>query len=228
MMRAVTFLFFCLACVPAAWAQERLPVDISADGQMVWDRKALSFTVEGKAKAQQGDVTITADRLTARYNAADDPGDIRELNAEGNVSISSASYIAIADLAVYDVLAQSAVLTGNTLVTRGTDQLRADRMTAFFSKDENNATLLKEIRAEGKLNIKTAKGEVTADTGTYDPQKQSAVLTGNIVIVQDNARLEGSKATLDMRTGISTLTATKSKTGDGRVRAVFYPKKKTP
>jgi lipopolysaccharide export system protein LptA len=48
------------------------------------------------------------------------------------------------------------------------------------------------------------------------------------VIVQDNARLEGSKATVDMKTGISTLTATKSKTDDGRVRAVFYPKKKTP
>lgn len=50
------------------------------------------------------------------------------------------------------------------------------------------------------------------------------MLTGKVRILQDKNWLEGTRAEVDMNTGISQLFAEGSSTGDGRVKGVFYPK----
>lgn len=228
------------------------PLEISADQGLVWDRAAKTYTAKGRAEAKQGEMRVTADTLTARYADESSSSDIREIMAEGAVVLSSPPYTAHGDRAVYDVATGQAVLTGqdlrvltpgerltardrltysandgrvtaegNAVLTRSTDSLSAEKMTAVFA-DRDGSRALDTVTADGGVTIKTARETVTGKHGVYNAATQKAELTGGVVIEQGNNRLEGSRATVDMKTGVSQLYGGGE---TGRVKGVFYPKK---
>ena len=115
--------------------------------------------------------------------------------------------------------------TGKATATRGDDILTADNLSAYFTKDAKGKMAVTKITATGNVIIKTAKETATGDKGTYDLPSQKAVLTGKVKIYQGENWLEGTRADVDMATGISRLSGgASSDTGDGRVKGVFYPK----
>jgi lipopolysaccharide export system protein LptA len=231
-------------------------IDISADGNMTWDRNNLSFSVEGNASATQGDMTLSAQKMTARYTAADDPGNIHELTATGGVVITAAPYRAEANRASYDPARGIATLTGgalrmtgpdatltaqkeiifdrkaNTLtalgsaeIRRGDQVLKAEKITARFITGPDQKMALEQATAEGSVTLQSPNGAATAQNGAYDPKTGLARLTGGVVIRQGQNILEGAAAEMNMITGFSQITGTGA---TPRVKATFYPKKKTP
>jgi lipopolysaccharide export system protein LptA len=243
---------------PAALAQDAAPeaIDISAEGNMTWDRKNLSFSVEGNATATQGDMTLSAQKMTAHYTAADDPGNIRELTATGGVVITAAPYRAEGEQASYDPAAGIATLTGGALrvtgpdamltaqkeiafdrkahtltaegaaeIARGDQVLKAEKITARFAASTDGKMTLDSATAEGGVKLQSANGVATAQNGAYDPKTGTARLTGGVVIRQDQNTLEGAAAEMNMITGFSQITGAGAAP---RVKATFYPKKKTP
>lgn len=257
------FLGFAFACFvfveTAAWAQisndSSAPVEISAVETLEWNRAARTYTARGDVRARQGGFEIDSDTLTASYEPEARPTDISELRAQGSVVIRSAPYTAYGDVAVYDVGAQVATLTGQNLrmttqtetlvardhlvyvaaenrltaegavkITRPQDSLAADQVSAFFEQDGTGKLQLSRATATGNVVLQTAREKVTGDQGFYDLVTQKATITGRVFIYQGESWLEGSKAEVDLRTGISHLYA--SDQGDGRVKGVFYPKKK--
>lgn len=254
-------LFLCLAgaaraaAPPATGSSE--PVTISAAKSLEWDRKKKTYTARQNVIVKQGAGEIHSDTLVARYAEADGMSDIRTLEADGNVTITSAPYTAHGDHATYDVRSGKAVLTGKALrIETGDDTLTArdriefsnsenkmtavgdalvlhdektlsaDTMSAYFTKDKDGKTTARKITADGNVTIKTAAETATGDKGIYDVGAQKAVLTGKVRLLQGQNWLEGTRADVDMKTGISRLSGSDNPATEGRVTGVFYPQTK--
>ncbi len=136
---------------------------------------------------------------------------------------------------------------GDATAVRGTDSLKSDKLDAFFTEGADGKIALQRITADSAVTIKTAKETVTGDSGVYNAAAGTATLRGRVRILQGENWLEGTRAEVDLKTGVSKLFADGkpipartslivdgvertpvAPVGDGRVRGVFYPKKKTP
>ena len=115
---------------------------------------------------------------------------------------------------------------GGAVATRGTDTLKANTMSAFFTKGPDGKTALNKMTADGQVVITTAKETVYGDKGLYDVPAQRAWLTGKVKILQGDNWLEGTKAEVNLVTGISQLYGTGNAATEGRVKGIFYPKGK--
>ena len=113
--------------------------------------------------------------------------------------------------------------TGNATAVHGGDTLIADRLGAYFSKDKAGKLAATKITASGNVTIKTPKENITGDEGVYDIPTQKAVLTGKVRIRQGENWLEGTRANIDMATGISQLLGSGNAETEGRVKGMFYP-----
>jgi len=118
------------------------------------------------------------------------------------------------------------VATGDAVAVRGTDTLKANLLNAFFHKAADDKMTLEKITADGNVVIKTIKETVTGSKGVYDVVSGKAVLTGKIRILQGDNWLEGTRAEVDLKTGVSKLFAEGNRETEGRVKGMFFPKKK--
>jgi lipopolysaccharide export system protein LptA len=260
LLAALTVLLFSsppsiAAEMPALSGGSAAPVEVSARGALVWNRKAHTYTMKDDATARQGSFQLASDTLTARYRDEKSATDIYELEAKGNVTLQSPPYTAFGDLALYDVATGEATLTGRNLrivtptekltakdkftfsgktnvmtarggatATRGTDRLAADTLTATFAKDAAGKLAVNKLTATGNVVIITLKETVYGDKGVYDIPAQKAVLTGKVRILQGRNWLQGTRADVDLKTGISQLFADNNPATQNRVFGVFYPK----
>lgn len=116
---------------------------------------------------------------------------------------------------------------GYAKAVRGQESLSADRLSAVFVPQANNALELKEIRADNNVIVTTAREKVFGSSGVWDALRQKAVLEGPVRIEQGDSRLLGSRAEVDMKTGQSRLFAAPAgQEGGGRVKGVFFPARK--
>lgn len=123
---------------------------------------------------------------------------------------------------------------GNAEALRGQARLRANVLRAFMATKPGaaapgatgtgNCGELIRIEAEGRVFYVTAKNQrVAGNAGVYDAATDLVTLTGDVVAVQGQNVLRGSKMVFN------------NKTGEGRVvggagarpRGVFYPAKKS-
>ncbi|MCD8496901.1 MAG: ostA-like family protein [Alphaproteobacteria bacterium] len=263
LITAFTTLYACT--YTGAYAQELIktsqgakPVEITADKTLEWDRNSKNFTANGNAKAKQGDTSVEADVLKARYRSTSQKSiDVRELEAIGNVVLTSKDSKAYGDRALYSLDTNLAVMTGGNLSMTApngtvtaqerfeywteegrleaigdaeihhkdekgqTNTLKADHFTAFLTEDSNGKQALKTLEAKGNVVITTPAETLEGTYGIYDALKQTAEITGGVTITRGPNTLEGESASVDLKTGVSTLTG--SGTADGQVRGVFYP-----
>lgn len=117
---------------------------------------------------------------------------------------------------------------GNVLAVRGADTLSADTLSAYFGKDASGKTIAQKLTAQGNVTIKTGKETATGDEGVYDLTTEKSVLTGHVKIRQGQNWLEGTRAEINMKTGLSQLFGTDNAAAGGRVTGTFYPKSSTP
>jgi lipopolysaccharide export system protein LptA len=175
---------FCLAgpiFTTAAWAQQLDlthggPIDITATDGLEWRQNEQEVIARGDAKAIRGNVTVTADRLTAWYrkkgaapgatpvaqvtpatglagDASTEGNEIYRLQAEGHVHIFTATDQAQGDKATYDLDQAVLVMTGHN------------------------------------LKLTTPNDVITArDDLEYWPQKHMAVARGDALVVTNDAK----------------------------------------
>jgi lipopolysaccharide export system protein LptA len=122
------------------------PIEITARDAIEWRQVEQVVLARGAARAVREGVTVTADRLVARYRprvggpapaapaagASADPlsgsgaNELWRLEAEGNVRIATATDTATSDRAVYDMDQAVLVLTGRNLsLANATDRVTA-------------------------------------------------------------------------------------------------------
>ncbi len=148
------------------------PIDITASDGLEWRQNEQEVIARGDARAVRGNVTVTADRLTAWYRKkgatqvaqvtpasglAGDPStegnEIYRLQADGNVHIFTATDDARGDKATYDLDQAVLVMTGHG------------------------------------LKLTTPNDVITArDDLEYWPQKHMSVARGDAVVVTNDAK----------------------------------------
>lgn len=100
------------------------PVEITSD-KLDISEQANQAVFSGSVIMIQDQMRLAAERLTADYS--DVAGEIDRILAEGNVIFISADDAAEADTALYVIGAESVVLTGNVLLTRGRNAISGAR-----------------------------------------------------------------------------------------------------
>jgi lipopolysaccharide export system protein LptA len=177
--------------------------------------------------------------------------EIWRIDALKDVRIVSAEQTAYGDKGVYDVAKGVMVLTGNTrlvtptdritardsleywearalvvargnaVATRGDRTLRADTLTAHFFKGKDNKSKINIIRAFDNVIITSPKEVVRARRGVYNLATGIAVLTGSVKITRGEDQLNGDKAEVNLKTGVSRMLSS----GPQRVRGLFKPRR---
>jgi lipopolysaccharide export system protein LptA len=118
------------------------PLDVRAD-RLEYDQKSGRVQFEGNVQATQGDLRLTCGRLAARYRA---DGTLGDLKATGGVQVVQGELTAKARTATYFQADQRLELTGDPVVTRGSDQLRGAKIT-YWAKEQR----LLVSQARGRL-----------------------------------------------------------------------------
>ena len=160
------------------------PIDVTAQDGMEWRQNEQIVIARGNARAVRGTVTVTADRLIARYrrkaptpgaapaatpvatNAPAAPGatdtganEVYRLEAEGNVKIFTATDLAVADKAIYDIDQAVLLLTGSALTITTPNQVMTARDTMEYWSQKHMAV------GRGLAVVVTTDGRrVTGDT----------------------------------------------------------------
>ena len=102
------------------------PVNWAADRIEVLDR-ADRVLLTGNVVADQGNLTLTAPRVTVAYTNAGGVA-IDRIDASGGVTVRSPSETARGSVAIYDIDSRLITLVGGVTLTRGESQVRGGRL----------------------------------------------------------------------------------------------------
>lgn len=173
-----------------AWAQaidfsKGGPIEVTSRDGMEWRQNEQEVIAQGAARAVRGDVTVTADRLTARYRrkatpaasaagttpAAATPGapgpggadtgnnEIYRLEADGHVHIFTPTDLAVGDHAVYDIDQAVLLMTGGDMKLTTPQQVLTARDTMEYWSQKRMAV------GRGLATVVTSDGRrLAADT----------------------------------------------------------------
>jgi lipopolysaccharide export system protein LptA len=134
------------------------PVKIRAASLEVRDKEQQA-TFAGDVHVIQGDTELKCKTLVIYYD--EEPGvkvakageggpaagkQIRKIDAKGGVTVTQKEQTAIGDNAVFDMRANVVTLTGNVVVTRGSDVLRGQRLVVDLA---TGVTRMDAGRVEG-------------------------------------------------------------------------------
>ncbi|WP_233589003.1 LptA/OstA family protein [Falsigemmobacter faecalis] len=103
------------------------PVEVTSETLSI-DRDAGRAILEGDVLVIQGDMRLTAPRVEVIYGT--EGQQIKEIHAQGGVTIVTAADAAEAREARYDVATGGLVMSGNVLLTQGPSTISGERMVA--------------------------------------------------------------------------------------------------
>lgn len=121
-------------------ADPSAPVEVNA-GQMSVDQESGRVTLTGDVKIGQGDLRLAAAKVEVRYDA---DGNITDMEASGNVTMTTPTEAAEANAASYNLVAATLVMRGDVLITQGNATIAADGMNVDLTT--GNATLSGQVR----------------------------------------------------------------------------------
>ncbi|MBX3482638.1 LptA/OstA family protein [Phenylobacterium sp.] len=124
---------------------------------------------------------------------------------------------------------------GKAEALQGSSRLRADTIRATMAPKAGGGATgtgacgdLIKIDAQGNVYYVTTKDQrVRGDAGVYDAQNETVTLTGDVVAVQGQNVMRGSRMVFNTKTGEGHMVgAASGPNAKGRPRGVFYPSKK--
>lgn len=157
-------------------------INITAADGLEWRRAEQQIIARGDAKAVRGDVTVTADRLSAWYRqkAADNQGAARPASPPATSPPATAGLSPGADMDNGQVYRLEA--DGKVRIFTQTDQAQGDK--AVFDMDQSVM-----VMTGHNLKLSAPNGTLTArDDLEYWPRKHMMVARGNAVVVTTDGR----------------------------------------
>lgn len=185
------------------------PIQVDADQGIEWRRDQNVYVARGNARASRGGVTVQGDTLTARYRTKGNDGgsEIYQLEAQGNVRITSANENIVADRAIYDADQGVLVMTGRNLkLTTRQDVITARDSLEYWEKRQLAV-------ARGDAEATRDKRKIRADTlsaqlveGANKELKLRRVdAFGNVDVRTDQEVAKGEKGVYQIEQGTATL-----------------------
>ena len=138
----------------------------------------------------------------------------------------------VADKLITNNAEKFAEFVGDVQARQGNFVITSERLRIYYrddpdrNKDQTGSQdSIKRIVANGNVQISSEKYEAKTDQVEYDLDTQVIVLTGeNSTVTSGKNILTGSKITVYRKNGQITV----ERSPQNRVKAVFYPKEKTP
>jgi lipopolysaccharide export system protein LptA len=129
-----------------------------------------------------------------------------------------------ADQTSADFEASTATYSGNVRVEQGTMRMRADTLSIVAPDG-----VIQRIEARGNVVLVSESGSASGAVAVYDVAPRIIVMTGNVVLTQDQNVMKGSELRVELQTGQAKLTAAPGPDGKpGRVTGVFLPATEPP
>lgn len=175
-----------------------------------------------------GGVRIASPTQTATGSSAFYDLDSGRVELKGNPArlVTPNETLTAKDRLTYDTVRGIATAEGGATIEQGGRTLRAPVLEARLVPTAEGGTALSTVEARGGVEIITASETAHGSQGKYDANSGIATLTGSVRIVRGDNVLTGSKAIVNLRTGVSTLQGGGGDGqggGTGRARAVLNP-----
>lgn len=125
-----------------------------------------------------------------------------------------------------------ATFLGNVRVVRGETTLRSRRLVVHYEQGAAADVVppapagtasqqqIRRLEAKGGVTITQKDRTATADTGIFEMESNTAILTGNVVVMQGSNVVRGDRLHVDLTTGVSRIEMANV---DGRVHALIQP-----
>ncbi len=220
----IALLYFLGGIAPAMAAaalhskeQAAQSIEVTADKSLEWHQEKNTYIARGNAKVVRGDLTITADNMTAHQREKDkkdkaanpsEAGDIDKMTAEGNVVILKGKARITGDRAVEDMDRHVVTVTGKNL---------------RYQTEAHTVTSTRSLEYWDQKKMAVARGDATAVKG--DRHVSADVLTaefrsgpdgedrlsrlsaeGNVAVITKNDVTRGDKAVYDEDRDVATVT----------------------
>lgn len=110
-------------------------------------------------------------------------------------------------------------------VVQNTQTITADEMILYYKNDaKKGEDKINKILATGNVVATNNEQTITGDTGEYDPSTGIITVKNNVVLTQGKNVAHGDVMTLNLRTGVNSLTTEKKSDGtSGRVKGTLIP-----
>lgn len=193
------------------------------DSTEIW-----KFIAEGNVVISNGKADCYGD-----HGIYDIDTQVATLTGKNLHMISNADTLTATDKFEYYTAAHKAVAIGNAVAIRKATPgdansgrtVKADTMTTYFVEDKNKNLVADHIEADGHVTVITATDVATGDHATYNLTAGNAILSGNVRLSRGASQLEGARAEVDFKSGVSRLLsdgkAASNKTG--RVHGLLVP-----
>jgi lipopolysaccharide export system protein LptA len=122
------------------------PIGISADS-IVANIKDQTATYAGNVVVSQGELRLRSDALSIQANK----GEVRRIQAKGNVVLASAQGQATGSMADYDVTGRSVVMTGKVVLSQGQNVMRGSRLVVNLASGQVQLTSTPGVTGSGRV-----------------------------------------------------------------------------
>ena len=117
---------------------------------------------------------------------------------------------------------QSAVFSGDVVVTQGDAVLKTQRLVVYYDGSAAGGVnqRIARLEASGRVLIASKDQKATGQNASFDMNRQMMVMTGKEVVLSQGPNVvTGNRLTVNLKTGQADLEAPK----DGRVRVLIQP-----
>ncbi len=223
-MRLSAFIFVCFSAALLFWetsafaqslslsAQKEgnsVPIEVYADNGIEWMQNEKLFIARGNAKAIREGVTVTGDMLKAYYREKPDgENEVYRLDAEGNVTIATATETVTGNAATYNVDNAALIMRGSPakLVTP-TDTVIAYDTLEYW---EREGKAIARGRATALREDKRIEADLLEAFFAEGPEKEnelkSAHAKGSVVLTTAQDVVTGDEGNYTAETGLAILT----------------------
>lgn len=120
-------------------AQNSLPIEITAD-KMEWSKVKNVAIATGNAKAVQGDLKLSANKIVANLDKAAGGEEITSLDAEGKVTFVGKNEIAYGNRAFYDLKNDVITITGKVNLKKEDNIMVGEKLVINFKNGVSELT----------------------------------------------------------------------------------------
>lgn len=183
-------------------------IEVTANKSLEWHQDKNLYVARGNAKIVRGDLTVTADTMTAhqrdknktaKETKPSEAGDLDRMTAEGNVVILKGKSRITGDMAVEDLDKHVMTITGKNL------RYESDKHVVTSSRSLEYWDEKKMAVARGDASAINGDRHVTADALTAEfklgPNGEERVskmtAEGNVAVITKNDVTRGDKAVYD-------------------------------
>ncbi|MBQ8677633.1 MAG: hypothetical protein IJ529_04115 [Alphaproteobacteria bacterium] len=172
----------------------------------------------------EGNVVMTSAQTKAKgeslvYDANEDKAILKGKTV--HIKSPDAEIIAQNEIVFYQAAMRAESNDGVEAIDAKGSRVRADKMTAYFAKDDEGKTILDKVDIAGNVRINSQDAVITALRGTYFAALGIIKLYDDVVIEQNGNVLKGSAAEADLNSGVSRILSG----GGSRVSGVFKENK---